>query len=113
MPDENIQIAPPVLEPEKHSPDSAHDSGGRGPDPGTPGGHGGDDWENQPQGRRGPHERIRLFRLCIGLTVAAIFMLFFAITSAAVASSGGQQDPSTGEVINPWRPLQIPSIVWL
>jgi len=40
-------------------------------------------------------------------------MLFFAITSAAVASSGGQQDPSTGEVINPWRPLQIPSIVWL
>lgn len=75
---------------------------------------GGDDWENRPQGSRGPRERIRLFRICIAVTVIAIFALFLAITTAAVSRKNNPAtDPTTGEIINTWQAITIPPILWL
>jgi len=90
-------------------------TGGNGPEsvpPGITGG--GDDWESRPPGSRGPRERIRLFRWCIALTVIAIFTLFIVVTAAAVARKNNPAtDADTGQVINDWKHIEIPPILWL
>src|SRR5271168_4756778 len=89
--------------------------GGHGPEsipPGRTGG--GDDWESRPPGSRGPRERIKLFRWCIGVTVVAIFALFIMVTIAAVSRKNNPAtDPETGQIINDWKHIAIPPILWL
>jgi cytochrome c oxidase subunit 3 len=88
--------------------------GGRGPSVPPTRGRGGDDWDNRPQGRRGPRERLNRYRLGIGLAVVSIFILFVALTSAYVVRQGtGHIDTTTGEFITDWKPLTLPRLLWL
>lgn len=88
--------------------------GGGGQDQLPPrGGWGGDDWDKQPQDRRGPRERLKQFRLLISLVVISIFTLFIVLSFAYLwRHSGGTMDASTGRLIKDWRPLKLPSILW-
>lgn len=76
---------------------------------------GGGDWGNQPpQGRRGPHDRLRRYRLGLLFAVVSIYTLFIALTSAyVIRQSGGRFDPSTGLVTRDWQAFALPQILWL
>lgn len=89
--------------------------GGHGPDL-PPRGHGGgdDNFNNQPQGRRGPHDRLRRFRIGLALGVISIYVIFIALTSAYVIRQGSERsDLSTQTVTRDWVPIALPQILWL
>ncbi|HEY0566375.1 MAG TPA: heme-copper oxidase subunit III, partial [Terriglobales bacterium] len=91
-------------------------SGGRGPDRKLPTGGGGDDerWDSEPQGRRGPRERLAKYRIAIFLGLGAIFMFFVCLASAYFVRQGtGHTDSITGQWVTDWRPIAVPSILWL
>lgn len=88
--------------------------GGRGPKPPASVGMGGDDWKNNPPGRRGPHERLKRFRVGIGLALISIFIVFVGLTSAyVVRQGGGTLDTETATFTHDWKPVVVPSILWL
>src|SRR3954470_11120776 len=88
--------------------------GGRGPSVPPTLGWGGDDWDNRPQGRRGPRERLHRYRLGIGLALVSIFIIFIALTSAYIVRMGtGHIDTLTGDYIVDWKPLTLPGILWV
>jgi len=75
---------------------------------------GGDDWRNNPPGRRGPHERLKRFRVGIGLALISIFIVFVGLTSAyVVRQGGGTLDTETATFTRDWKPVVVPSILWL
>jgi cytochrome c oxidase subunit III len=83
-----------------------------GPSLPPPPDRGGGDW--QPHGRRGPNHRLRRYRIGLFFAVVSIYTLFIAITSAyVVRQSGGTLDTRTGEFVHAWRPIVLPSILWL
>ena len=80
-------------------------------------GYGGDDsdyWKNQPQGRRGPRERLRRYRLGMVFALLSIFTLFVALTSAyVIRRAGGRFDAETSSFIKDWQPVELPAVLWL
>ncbi len=91
-------------------------SGGRGPHHRLPTGGGGDDerWERQPQGHRGPRERLVKYRTAVFLALVAIFMFFIALASTYFVRQGsGHIDSLSGQWVQDWRPLVLPRILWL
>lgn len=86
-----------------------------GPSLPPPRGHGGDDdFHGQPPGRRGPHGRLKRYRVGLLFAIVSIYTLFIALTSAyVVRQGGGRFDPETGTVIRDWHPVQLPSILWI
>jgi cytochrome c oxidase subunit 3 len=75
---------------------------------------GGDDWKNNPPGRRGPRERLKRFRVVLGLVLISVFVIFIALTSAyVVRQGGGVLDTSTGVFTRDWKPMVVPQILWL
>lgn len=73
-----------------------------------------DDWENQPQGRRGPRERLRRYRLGTAFVILFVAVMFIGATSAyLVRKESGRLDPYTGVWARDWLALQLPSILWL
>jgi cytochrome c oxidase subunit III len=98
-----------VLDPQPHI-------GGRGPDEHPPnwGDGGGDDWHNQPHGRRGPRDRLHKYRIGLGLALVSIYILFTAFVSAyMVRQGGGRLDTSRGIFVSDWKPLVVPGILWV
>src|SRR6266404_4856675 len=89
--------------------------GGRGPSlPPIVGGRERDDWDRWPQGRRGPRERLKRYRLLIAFTMIAIFFFFISLTSAYVIRQNTQVvDPATGAMISNWNPIHIPQLLWI
>jgi cytochrome c oxidase subunit III len=91
------------------------DIGGGGTNVRPPrGGDGGDDSRRQPEGN--PRLRRRLLRARVGLAAGAtgITIFFLALASAyIVRQGGGKMDPASGEFISDWRPIVLPSILWL
>ncbi len=79
----------------------------------TGGGGDGDNWNDRPQGRRGPRERLSRYRMAILFALAGDLMFFIAIVSAFfVAQSSGHFD-AYNAYINEWLPTSVPPILWL
>jgi cytochrome c oxidase subunit III len=88
--------------------------GGRGPKPPASVGLGGDDWRNNPPGRRGPRERLKRFRVALSLVLISVFVFFIGLTSAyVVRQGGGTLDTNTGVFTRDWKPVAVPQILWL
>src|SRR4051812_33632656 len=100
-------LTPPAKETEPHH-------GGRGPTEPPKVGFGGDDWKNNPPGRRGPHERLKRFRVGVLLALISVFTVFIGLTSAyVVRQGGGKLDTTTGTFVRDWKPMVVPRILWL
>lgn len=97
----------------------AVDSGGGGTNlrpPGGGGGGGGGDESRRRPPEGNPRLRQRLLRARIGLATGAtgIMIFFLALASAyLVRQGGGKMDAAIGEFITDWKPLTLPSIIWL
>lgn len=79
----------------------------------TGGGGDGENWDNQPQGRRGPRELLIRYRLGVLFALAGDLMFFIALISTFfVRQSTGHFDVHDN-FINDWRPLAVPHILWL
>jgi cytochrome c oxidase subunit 3 len=79
----------------------------------TGGGGDGENWDNHPQGRRGPRELLIRYRLGVLFALAGDLMFFVALVSAFfVRQSTGHFDVHDN-FINDWRPLAVPHILWL
>lgn len=79
----------------------------------TGGGGDGENWDNQPHGRRGPRELLIRYRLGVLFALAGDLMFFVALVSAFfVRQSSGHFDVHDN-FVNDWRPLAVPSILWL
>jgi cytochrome c oxidase subunit 3 len=75
---------------------------------------GGDDWSSQPQGHRGPRDRLRRYRIGLGFALVSIVVFFVALTAAyLLRKNGGAVDVITGQKIRGWTPIVLPPILWL
>lgn len=79
----------------------------------TGGGGDGENWDNQPHGRRGPRELLVRYRLGILFGLSGDLMFFVALVSAFfVRQSAGHFD-FQGNFTLDWHPLPVPPILWL
>src|ERR1700761_9454640 len=79
----------------------------------TGGGGDGENWDNHPQGRRGPRELLSRYRLGVLFALAGDLMFFVALVSAFFVRQGsGHFDPSENYVSD-WHPLAVPPILWI
>jgi len=93
-----------------------HDSGhGRRPptDKRTGGGGDNDNWNDRPQGRRGPREKLSRFRLAVFFALSGDLMFFVAIVSAFFVSQTTGHYNAYNQYINEWLPTAVPPILWL
>ena len=109
-------ITPINTEREKKRRLDDHDSGhGRRPptDKRTGGGGDNDNWNDRPQGRRGPREKLARARLGLFFGLAGDLMFFIAIVSAFFVAQGTRHIDAYNRYINEWLPTTIPPILWL
>lgn len=109
-------ITPTDIERERKRRLDEHDNGsGRRPptDKRTGGGGDGDNWNDRPQGRRGPRERLARYRLAVFFALAGDLMFFVAIVSAFFVSQASGRFDAYNNYINEWLPTAIPPILWL
>src|SRR5260370_12375633 len=93
-----------------------HDSGhGRRPptDKRTGGGGDNDNWNDRPQGSRGPREKLGRARLGLFFALAGDLMFFVAIVSAFFVSQSTRHYNAYNQYINEWLPTVVPPILWL
>ncbi len=97
--------------------DHDHGSGRRPPidkgDKRTGGNGDGDNWSNRPQGRRGPRERLRTYRLGLFFALASDLMFFVAIVSTFFVAQNSGRFNAYNHYINEWLPTTIPPVLWL
>src|SRR5215469_11881245 len=109
-------ITPINTEREKKRRLDDHDSGhGRRPptDKRTGGGGDNDNWNDKPQGRRGPREKLGRARLGLFFALAGDLMFFIALVSTFfVRQNAGHFDPRDNYVSD-WHPLAVPPILWI
>ena len=97
-----------------HSKETEPHSGGRGPSPPDIAHLGGDDWKNNPPGRRGPRERLHNFRVGLAVVLISIFVIFIGLSLAYVARQNSfSTDEHTAATTINWQPIAIPTILWL
>jgi cytochrome c oxidase subunit 3 len=109
-------ITPINTEREKKRRLDDHDSGhGRRPptDKRTGGGGDNDNWNDKPQGRRGPREKLGRARLGLFFALAGDLMFFIAIVSAFFVAQGTRHIDAYNRYVNEWLPTAIPPILWL
>jgi cytochrome c oxidase subunit 3 len=111
-------LTPPEIERQRerhdHISDGNNGSGQKPPTDKRTGGNGdGDNWNNRPQGRRGPRERLSQARVGLFFALGGDLMFFVALVSVFfVTKASGHFDPYA-HYINSWLPTAIPSILWL
>ncbi|HEY4357602.1 MAG TPA: cytochrome c oxidase subunit 3 [Acidobacteriaceae bacterium] len=89
-------------------------SGRRPPNDKRTGGNGdGDNWNDQPQGRRGPRERLNRARAGLFFGLFAIFMFFVAVGTTFFVRKANAHVDAYSHWVNDWLPTAIPSILWL
>ena len=97
--------------------DHDHGSGRRPPidkdDKRTGGGGDGDNWNSRPQGRRGPRERLRTYRLGLFFALASDLMFFVAIVSTFFVTQSTGHFNAYNRYVNEWLPTAIPPVLWL
>jgi cytochrome c oxidase subunit 3 len=109
-------ITPTPVEPKprRHVEDHDHGSGRRPPtDKRTGGGGDNDNWNDRPNGRRGPRERLIRYRMGIFFALASDLMFFVAIVSTFFVSQSAGHFDAYNRYINEWLPTVIPPILWL
>ena len=109
-------ITPINTEREKKRRLDDHDSGhGRRPptDKRTGGGGDNDNWNDRPQGRRGPREKLGRARLGLFFALAGDLMFFIAIVSAFFVAQGSRHIDAYNRYVSEWLPTTIPPILWL
>ena len=79
----------------------------------TGGGGDNDNWNNRPQGRRGPRERLATYRLGLFFALGAVFMFFVGIVSVFFVSQTTGHIDAYNRYINQWLPTSIPPVLWL
>ncbi len=93
-----------------------HDNGsGRRPptDKRTGGGGDNENWNNRPQGRRGPREKLGRYRLALFFALAGDLMFFVALVSTFFVTQASGHIDAYNQYINEWLPTAIPPILWL
>jgi cytochrome c oxidase subunit 3 len=109
-------ITPINTEREKKRRIEDHDNGsGRRPptDKRTGGGGDNENWNDRPNGRRGPRERLSRYRMGIFFALASDLMFFVAIVSTFFVSQSSGHFDAYNNYINEWLPTVIPPILWL
>lgn len=114
----SVLTPPEIRRPERRNPgEGDHGSGRRPPPPPTDkrtGGNGeGDNWNNCPQGRRGPRERLSQARMGVFFGLFAVLMLFVALVSAFFVTRSSGHFNAYDRYINEWLPTIMPSVLWL
>ncbi len=109
-------ITPNKTEPQRHRrlEDNDNGSGRRPPtDKRTGGGGDNDNWNDRPNGRRGPYERLRRYRMGIFFALASDLMFFVAIISTFFVNQSASHLNAYTHFVNTWIPTAIPPILWL
>ncbi len=109
-------ITPTSTEPKprRHLEDHDHGSGRRPPtDKRTGGGGDNDNWNERPNGHRGPRERLIRYRMGIFFALASDLMFFVAIVSTFFVSQSTGHFDAYNNYVNEWSPTLIPPILWL
>ncbi|MDW5265303.1 MULTISPECIES: cytochrome c oxidase subunit 3 [Acidobacteriaceae] len=109
-------ITPTKTEPKprRQLEDHDHGSGRRPPtDKRTGGGGDNDNWNDRPNGRRGPRERLVRYRMGIFFALASDLMFFVAIVSTFFVSQSTGHFDAYNNYVNEWSPTLIPPILWL
>ena len=110
-------ITPPEIDRRRPPGDIRENDNGSGRRPPTDkrtGGNGeGDNWNDRPQGRRGPRERLSQVRFGVFFGLFAVLMFFIAIVSAFFVTKSNGHFDAYSRYINDWLPTAIPSILWL
>lgn len=99
------------VEPERREPGF----GGRPPVDRRPtgGGGDGDNWDNRPQGRRGPRELLVSYRFLMLFGLSGDLMFFIALVSAFFVRQTTGHFDAYNNYINDWHPILIPPVLWL
>ncbi|MBS1798983.1 MAG: cytochrome c oxidase subunit 3 [Acidobacteria bacterium] len=109
-------ITPINTEREKKRRLDDHEGGhGRRPptDKRTGGGGDNENWNDRPQGRRGPREKLGRARLGLFFALAGDLMFFVAIVSAFFVAQHSSHIDVYNRYVNSWLPTAIPPILWL
>ncbi len=109
-------ITPTRTEPDRKRRVEDHDHGsGRRPptDKRTGGGGDNDNWNDRARGSRGPHERLRRYRMGIFFALASDLMFFVAIVSTFFVNQSSGHFDAYNRYVNEWLPTAIPPILWL
>jgi cytochrome c oxidase subunit 3 len=113
-------LTPPDLDrrPERHHIDGDIGSGTRPPtkppvDKRTGGNGDGDNWNNRPQGSRGPNERLSQARIGLFFALGGDLMFFVALVSVFFVTKASGHVDAYDRYINEWLPTALPSILWL
>jgi cytochrome c oxidase subunit 3 len=109
-------ITPTHIEKERNRRVEDHDNGsGRRPptDKRTGGGGDNDNWNDRPNGRRGPRERLGRYRMGIFFALASDLMFFVAIVSTFFVNQSTGHFDAYNRYINDWLPTTVPPLLWL
>jgi len=107
-------LTPPEIERRPHTTDGDNGSGRRPPTDKRTGGNGdGDNWNNRPQGRRGPRERLSSARVGLFFALGGDMMFFVALVSVFFVTKTTGHFDAYSRYINEWLPTAIPRILWL
>jgi cytochrome c oxidase subunit 3 len=79
----------------------------------TGGGGDNENWNDRPQGSRGPGERLSTYRLGLFFALGAVFMFFIAIVSVFFVNQNTGHIDAYNRYINTWLPTTIPPVLWL
>ena len=113
-------LTPPQIDrrPDRsHHPSDGDNGSGRKPPPEKrTGGNGegdGDNWQNHPQGSRGPRERLSRARIGIFFTLCVVVMFFIGLIGADLVTKSNVHFNAEGIQVSEWRSISIPAILWL
>ena len=107
-------FTPPEIERHHHISDG--NNGQRPPTDKRTGGNGegdGDNFNNRPQGHRGPRERLSRARVGLFFALGGDLMFFVALVSVFFVTKASGHFDAYSHFINEWLPTAIPSILWL
>jgi cytochrome c oxidase subunit 3 len=107
-------LTPPEIDRRPNITDGDNGSGRKPPPEKRTGGNGdGDNFNNQPQGSRGPRERLSSARVGLFFALGGDKMFFVALVSVFFVTKSSGHFDSYSHYINEWLPTAIPSILWL
>jgi cytochrome c oxidase subunit III len=107
-------ITPPEIDRRHHTTDGDNGSGRKPPTDKRTGGNGdGDNWNERPQGRRGPRERLSQARVGLFFALGGDMMFFVALISVFFVTKASGHFDAYSHYVNEWLPTAIPSILWL
>jgi cytochrome c oxidase subunit 3 len=113
-----ILLTPPEIDRRPRRDDGIRESdngnGRRPPTDKRTGGNGdGDNWSRQPQGSRGPRERLSRARVGMFFVLFVVAMLFIALISADLVTRANGHFDAHNVYVKDWQPTAVPAILWL